>query len=252
MLRFYYVIIISLPLIVYYIFLCTYYYNHQEKYDEYDCYKLAQKIIKTLKRNAKINTVSYGEQHLPNEGGYIMYSNHQGKYDALGIMSVHKKPCSIIMDAEKSRVILANQFVNLVKGIRLDKNNFKQQVKELNRLTEYAKRGRRFIYFPEGKYEHNGNKLQDFRPGSFKCAKLARCPIVPVAIYDSHLPFDFNSLRRVTTQVYFLEPIYYDEYSGKTTKEISIIVKNRIEEKLVHLEDNRKEMRINSKFKIFN
>ncbi len=251
MLRFYYVIIISLPLIIYYILLSTYYYKHNDRYDEDACYKLAQRIIKSLKRNAKIKTISYGEQHLPKEGGYIMYSNHQGRYDALGIMSVHKKPCSIIMDLERSKVIFTNQFVNLVKGIRLDKNDFKQQVNELGKLTEYAKEGRRFIYFPEGKYEHNGNKLQEFRPGSFKCAKLAKCPIVPVAIYDSHLPFDFNTLRRVTTQVYFLEPIYYDEYSDKTTKEISIIVKNRIEEKLNDLEENRRALQLNTKFKIY-
>ena len=114
-----------------------------------------------------------------------------------------------------------------------------------------AKKGKRFIYFPEGKYEHNGNKLQDFRPGSFKCSKLAECPIVPVAIYDSHLPFDFNSLRKATTQVYFLEPIFFSEYAEKTTKEISIMVKERIEEKIQFLEENRRRLNLNSHFKIY-
>ena len=251
MFRFYYVIIISIPLIIYYIFKATYYYNHQERFDDYDCYKLAQNIIRALKRRARIKTIGYGTEHLPKESGYIMYANHQGKYDALGIMSVHKEPCSIIMDAERSRVIFANQFVNLVRGIRLERNNFKQQVYELGKVVEKAKKGKKFIYFPEGKYERNGNRLQDFRPGSFKCAKMAECPIVPVAIYDSHLPFDFNSLRKVTTQVYFLDPIYFEEYAEKTTKEISLMVKERIEEKIKYLEENRKKLNLNSHFKTY-
>ena len=251
MFRFYYVIIISIPLIIYYGLKATYYYNHQEQFDDYQCYKLAQNIIRSLQKRARIRTIGYGVENLPKDSGYIMYANHQGKYDALGIMSVHKEPCSVIMDAERSRVIFANQFVNLVRGIRLERNNFKQQVHELGKLVEKAKKGKRFIYFPEGKYEHNGNKLQDFRPGSFKCSKLAECPIVPVAIYDSHLPFDFNSLRKATTQVYFLEPIFFSEYAEKTTKEISIMVKERIEEKIQFLEENRRRLNLNSHFKIY-
>ena len=111
MLRFYYVILISLPFIIYYLFMAEYYVKNRERYDEKQCYDLAQRLIKRFKKNARIRTISYGEDHLPKEGGYIMYSNHQGKYDALGIISVHEKPCSVVMDEVRSRIILADQFV---------------------------------------------------------------------------------------------------------------------------------------------
>ena len=103
-------------------------------------------------------------------------------------------------------------------------------------------------YFPEGGYEKNGNTLQEFRPGAFNCAKKAKAPIVPVAIYDSHLPFEVNSLRRVTTQVCFLEPIYYNDYKEMTTQEISEIVKKRIEECMEYLEEQRVAKKWNLKF----
>lgn len=249
MLRFYYVILISLPLIAYYIILSIYYYKHQDRYDEFKCYRLARRLIRTFKKKARIRTVSYGVQHLPQDGGYIMYSNHQGKYDALGIISAHDKPCSVIMDADRSRMLLTNQFMNLLHGIRLDRHNFKQQIKASQTIARGAKDGKRYIYFPEGKYDRNGNNLQEFRPGSFKCTKNAQCPIVPVAIYDSHLPFDFNSLRRITTQVYFLEPIMFEEYASKTTKEISMMVKERIEDTMVYLEERKRTMGYNKIFK---
>ncbi|MCR5398263.1 MAG: 1-acyl-sn-glycerol-3-phosphate acyltransferase [Lachnospiraceae bacterium] len=240
MLRFYFLIIFSLPLIIYYILMANHYCSHEDKYDEYKRYSLALSIIRDVKRRGRIKTVSYGENNLPTDGGYIMYANHQGKYDALGIMDAHKEPCSVVMDAGRSKMPLADQVVNLVKGVRLDRTDFRQQVKVLGDMTRQASEGRKFIYFPEGGYMHNGNKLQEFRPGAFKVAKNACCPIVPVAIYDSHLPFDYNSYRKVTTQVYFMEPIYYEDYEKMSTKEISDMVKQRIEAKLEELEDNRK------------
>lgn len=251
MLRFYYVIIISIPLIIYYILRAEYYCKHEERYDERARYDLALRIIGSVQKRGRIRTVSMGMETLPEDGGYIMYANHQGKYDALGIMAAHEKPCSVVMDAERSRVLLANQVMNLLKGIRLERNDMRQQVEQLKLLIDGAKNGKKYIYFPEGKYEHNGNTLQEFRPGAFNCAKTARVPIVPVAIYDSHIPFDFNSLRKVTTQVFFLPPIYYEEYAGMTTKEISEFVKQKIEEKLVDLEANRARHGFNSKFKIY-
>ena len=251
MFRFYTLIFFSIPLILYYILLADYYCRHEDRYDENIRFRLVLRIINSVKKRGRISTVVIDQDKLPKEGGYIMYSNHQGKYDALGIMSAHETPCSVVIDAERSRMLLLNQVVKLVKGKRLERNDFKQQVKELEKLIEEVKSGRRYIYFPEGGYDHNGNNLQEFKAGAFKCAVKAKAPIVPVAIYDSHLPFDFNSYKKVTTQVCFLDPIYYEEYRGKSTKEISELIKGQIEEKLLVLEENRARNGYNSKFKIY-
>lgn len=251
MFRFYYIIGISIPLIIYYILKANYYCAHEDRYDEQKRFELVLSIIGHVKSRGRIKTISMNEDKLPKEGGYIMYANHQGKYDALGILCAHKTPCAVVMDAERSRVMLTNQVVNLVHGKRLERNNLKQQFGELEKLTAEVKEGRRYIYFPEGGYNRNGNKLQEFRPGAFKCAKNAQAPIVPVAIYDSHLPFDFNSLKKVTTQVYFMDPIYYDEYKEMSTREISNMVKERIEQQIEVLAQNRIKNGYNNNFKIY-
>ncbi len=240
MFRFYCLVGFSIFLIIYYILKAEYYCRHEDKYDMYKRYSLALSIIHDVKRRGRISTVSYGEENLPKDGGYIMYANHQGKYDALGIMDAHKEPCSVIMDAERSKMPLATQVISLVNGVRLDRTDFHKQVKALNQMTEDVRNGRRFIYFPEGGYMHNGNKLQDFLPGAFKVAKKAEVPIIPVALYDSHLPFDYNSYRKCTTQVCFMDPIYYEEYADLSTREISELVKKRIEDKIDELEEIRK------------
>lgn len=228
MLRLYYVIFISLPFVLYYIHKAHHIAKHREDYTEEECYHIARKCIRILLRNGRIETKAYGTELLPEEGGYVMYSNHQGKYDTLGIMSAHTKPCTIVMDAHRSQLPIADSFIDLVCGSRLDKTDMKNQMKTILNIAEEVKNGRRYIIFPEGGYDHNKNDLQEFKPGAFKCATKSGAPIVPVAIIDSYKVFGINSLRRVKTQVHFLNPIHFEEYKNMSTQEIAEMVKERI------------------------
>ena len=99
MLLVWYVIIISLPYIIYYLAKGSYIEKNTERYSEADRYRVALHVIHVMKRNGRIRTSVTGVENLPAEGGYVLYANHQGKYDALGIMDAHKKPCTVMMDA---------------------------------------------------------------------------------------------------------------------------------------------------------
>ena len=65
----------------------------------------------------------------------MMYPNHQGKYDALGIIYTHKKPCSIVMDRAKSNTILVREFIDLLQGKRLDKKDVRQALTIINEVS---------------------------------------------------------------------------------------------------------------------
>ena len=241
MLRLCYVVVVSLPFVMYYICKAKYIEKHDGNFSEERRYKMALKCISIMMRNGRIRTESFGQEYLPEEGGYVMYSNHQGKYDTLGIMISHPKPCTIVMDADRSTIPIANSFIDLVKGQRLDKTDMKSQMKTILKIADEVREGRRYIIFPEGGYDHNRNDLQDFLPGSFKCATKSKAPIVPVAIIDSYKPFGINSLRKVKTQVHFLPPIFFEEYGQLTTVEIAGLVKARIEEVVNKQKNKEKE-----------
>ncbi len=236
-------VVISLPFVVYYICKAHYIERHGERYSEEERYKMARKCIRIMMRYGRIQTESFGQELLPEDGGYVMYSNHQGKYDTLGIMSSHPKPCTIVIDAYRSKLPITDSFIELVQGSRLDKTDMRKQLKTILQIADEVKNGRRYIIFPEGGYDHNKNELQDFMAGSFKCATKARAPIVPVAIIDSYKPFGVNSLRKVKTQVHFLEPILFEEYGKMTTAEIAGMVKDRIASAIDMELSRRKEMR---------
>lgn len=230
MLRMCYVIMVSLPFVVYYLCKVHYIERHGEKFSEEKRYRMARRCISIMMHNGRIRTESFGQEHLPQEGGYVMYSNHQGKYDTLGIMISHLRPCTVVMDERRSRLPIADDFINLIQGSRLDKKDMRNQMRTIQKIADEVKAGRRYIIFPEGGYDHNKNELQEFRAGSFKCAMKSGAPVVPVALIDSYKPFGLNSLRKVKTQVHFLEPITYEEYSQMTTAELAGTVKARIEE----------------------
>ena len=113
MLRFIQVIVCNLPRI-YMIPKMAYKAKHAERYSEEECYEYARLAIRRMMKAGHITTKRFGVENLPKEGGYMMFPNHQGKYDALGIMYAHDEPCSVVIDDAKSHQILVSQFVNLV------------------------------------------------------------------------------------------------------------------------------------------
>ncbi len=202
--------------------------KHKDKFPEKVRYAYAIRLVKFLMRSARISTDVYGEENLPKEGGYVMYPNHQGKYDALGIMYAHKNPCTFVMDKAKSYGFLVRELVDLLGAKRLALDDVRQNIKIMDQITKELREGTKFILFSEGGYDKNGNIVQRFKPGSFKCAMRAKAPIVPVTLIDSYVAFNSLKPGPVTTKVIFGKPIYFEDYQNMKTPEIADIVRSTI------------------------
>ena len=233
MFRFFYVIIVNLFRTPYMLRKMRYYAAHPEKYSVEQRYELSKSIVRMIKNTGMVITKGYGMENLPTEGGYMLYPNHQGKYDALGIVHTHKRPCSLVMDKAKSYTILVREVIDLLEAKRLDKKDVRQALGIINEVAKEVEDGRIFILFPEGGYQFNNkNTLGEFKPGCFKIALKSKAPIVPVALVDSYRVFNSYWIFPVKTQVHYLKPIMYEEYKDMKTAEIAELVKTRIQEKL--------------------
>ena len=231
MLRFYFVIIASIGAIIYYVPKMAYYARHPEKYSESDCYALAQRVLRRVRKTAKVTTEYYGTENLPSsDRGYIMFANHQGKYDGIAIMLGHERPCAVLMDKSRSRLPIAKQFIDLTRSQRIDKKSPRQQIEVLTQMAKDVDSGKAYLVFPEGGYrKRQDNVMNEFKQGCFLCAVKAKCPIVPVALIDCYKPFGINSLKPVTTKTVYLKPIEYEEYCDLKASEIAELVKSRIQ-----------------------
>ncbi len=233
MLRFLYVILLNLFRAPYIIPKMRREAEHPERYTEEERYNLVKHVIRLMKLSGKVHTKAYGTENLPREGGYIMYPNHQGKYDALGIIYTHKNPCSVVMDKAKSNTILVKEFIDLIQGKRLEKDNVRQALTIINEVAQDVISGKRYILFPEGGYEFNNkNRVAAFKAGSFKSAIKAKAPIIPVALIDSYKVFNSFHFGKITTQVHYLKPLLYDEYKHMKSGEIALSVQERIQQTL--------------------
>ena len=124
--NYYRTIIINLHRIIYYVVKTHIWKLHWDRHSEEERYAVAKKMISQMNDSAGYRTIVYGKENLPGEGGYIMYPNHQGKYDVPGIVASHDKPCSFVMDEKKSHIILVNEFLELVEGKRLKMDDLRQ------------------------------------------------------------------------------------------------------------------------------
>ena len=205
MLRLFYVVIMNLYRL-YMIPYMKFRNRHPKWFNEASQYRYAQRMINLMKRTGRIHTRAYGVENLPSEGGYIMYPNHQGKYDALGIMYAHDKPCCMVMDAKRSRMPLVTEFLDLVGGKRMNLNDARQSIVLFREMAEEIKsQARKFIIFPEGGYDNNENTVFDFKPGAFKAAMMAKVP-VPGPKMPSYRPMPSPMARASTAFLAFRVP----------------------------------------------
>ena len=239
MLRFYYVAGSSPYFVVHMLLKYRKYMNHPEKYNREDKYRLAQHIMDHMRRRGRTKTEVFGLDNLPEDTGYIIYPNHQGKYDALGIMLYHDEPMGVLMEKKQSEKIVAKQVIDLVEGKRLDFDDPRQQLRVLNEIGHEVAAGRKYLIFTEGKWGDNKNKLQKFNSGCFRCSIASKTPIVPCVLVDSYKALNGNSLKKCTTQIHYLTPIPYEEYKDLKKTEISELVKSRIQTKLDEILEER-------------
>lgn len=208
----------------------------KEPYSEEESYNCLQYITGELLRTGHIRVERYGMEHLPQDGGYLMCPNHQGKLDAFAVIAAHEKPCTAVMDEAKSHVIFINEILEMMRGKRLELNNPRKAVGVIKAITEEVAAGRRYILFPESGYtKGKKNSLIDFKAGCFKIVVNSKMPIVPVVLVDTYKAFNSWQLSPVTVQVHFLPPIYYEEFQELKTVQIAAMVQERIQQKLNEL-----------------
>ncbi len=199
-----------------------------DRYDAATRYAYLHKLVPIVNRRGRVVIDCHGLENLPKETGYIMFPNHQGLFDALAFLETHERPFVTVMKKEVKDTILLKQIIQLLQAEVIDREDTRQSMKVIMNMTRRVKEGENFLLFAEGTRSRKGNELLEFKGGSFKSAMNARCPIVPVALIDSYQAFDTNSIKKLTVQIHYLEPLYYEEYKDMKSLEIAELVAERI------------------------
>lgn len=189
-----------------------------------------KKIAKIANRSGRVRIEAKGLENIPEKNGFVIFPNHQGLYDVLVFLDNFPETFSFVAKKEVKNFPIVKQVMHALKAIPIDRKDLRQSMNVIKEMTERVANGENFLIFAEGTRSKMGNKMNEMKGGSFKSAVKAKAPILPCALMDSFVPFDENSIRKVTVKVRYLKPIYYEEYKDMATNEIAALVKSRIEE----------------------
>lgn len=203
-----------------------------------ESFQVIKKVTKKANHAGRVEIKVHGLENIPDQDGFIFFPNHQGMFDVLVFLDSCPRPFSFVAKKEASNIILLKQVIRALGAYPMDREDLKQSMKIINAVAEDVKNGKNFLIFPEGTRSRMGNKLLEFKGGSFKSATKVKCPIVPCALIDSFKPFDENNIHPVAVTVIYMKPIYYDEYKGMKTVEIAEEVKKRIECTIAQYQNN--------------
>ena len=211
---------------------------NSDKYTDNEHNKFFKYIVKRANIGGNVTIKAYGQENIPKDNGFMFFPNHQGMYDVLAMIDSCPKPFSLVYKMELKDIPFIKQIAKCMKAFFIDRDDVRQSMKVIIDVTQEVKNKRNYLIFAEGTRSKDGNKVGEFKGGSFKAATKAKCPIVPVALIDSFKPFDSHSLKKVEVQVHYLAPLYYEEYKDMKTVEIAEEVKRRIEKAI---EENKKD-----------
>ena len=209
-------------------FKLCWYASHVDRYTEEERYKLLQQVDHRAIRGGNLIIDAHGVENIPKKNGFMFFPNHQGLYDVLAMIETSPRFFSIVAKIELMKIGFLRTVFKVMGAYAIDREDVRQSMKVIQSVSEDVKNGKSFLIFPEGTRSRNGNEIGEFKGGSFKSATKAKCPIVPVAIIDSYKAFDTKSIEKVTVQVHYLEPLYYDDYKMLKTHEIAEIVSEKI------------------------
>jgi 1-acyl-sn-glycerol-3-phosphate acyltransferase len=175
-----------------------------------------------------------GRENLPENGHFVLVSNHQGNFDIPILLGYLERPMGFISKIEVKKLPIIRDWMVYMNCVFLDRKDRRQAIKAINEGAENIKKGTSIVVFPEGT-RSKGMKMNPFKSGSFKLAQKASATIVPVAIKGSYKILEGNGglIKPAVVTVTILPCIKAEEYLNKNLKvvanEVQELIKNELE-----------------------
>jgi 1-acyl-sn-glycerol-3-phosphate acyltransferase len=209
--------------------LCRYA-KQPENYPEEEMYRHIQYVLGLAVKAGNVEVRVHGKENIPQEGGFMLCSNHQGLFDVLAIACNCDMPISAVYKKELKDIPLVREIAKCTNAFAMDREDVRQSMTVIQNVAKELQKGRNYLIFPEGTRSKKGNEMVEFHHGTFKCVVKAKAPILPIAVIDSYKVLDQKGSAPVTMQIHFLPLIPYEAYEGMKTGEIAELVKGRIGE----------------------
>lgn len=190
----------------------------------------ARKLLKII--DVKVNV--HGIENLPKDKNVLFIGNHQGNFDIPIYMSYIDIPKGFVAKIELTKMAGIKTWMEYMNCIFMDRSSIRKAGEAIVAGIKSLKNGNSLVIFPEGT-RSRGDKMGEFKAGSFKLATKSKVPIVPVTIDGSYKIMEANSnkhLKSATVELYIHPMIETANLSKEEQDNLPEKVKNIIGSKL--------------------
>lgn len=177
-----------------------------------------------------------GKEKIKRKNTKIIVANHQSQEDIL-LMYRLGIPFKWVSKAEVFRIPIYGWLMYLKGDIKLQRSSKASIKKMLLDSEKVIRKGSSIAIFPEGTRSKTGN-LGNFKDGAFALAKKTQTSILPVVIYGTGCEFissNFYFKGKHNVILKIIDEIPYGEFEHLNTRDISKMVREKIEMELGNL-----------------
>ena len=168
----------------------------------------------------KVHVTGYDK--VPFGKRFLLVSNHCSKFDNFVHCAVLKKTqIAYISKPENFKIPIGGRFMRRGLYLSLPRGNTREEFLVIMKAIEYIKDDKVSIgIFPEGTRSKDG-KLQEFKPGAFKIAEKAKCPVLVCSMkgtFEIHKNWPWKTSHVYMDILDVIDPAVWQE---KNTVEVS-------------------------------
>lgn len=148
-------------------------------------YKCANLWSTSLLKVAGVKVIVHGIENIPKNRTVLFIGNHQGNFDIPIYLSQIPKLIGFIAKVELTKIPLLKTWMTFMQCVFMDRSNIRKSGEAIVKGIKNLKSGHSMVIFPEGT-RSKGDKMGQFKAGSFKLASKSNCPVIPITINGSY------------------------------------------------------------------
>ncbi|WP_075982025.1 lysophospholipid acyltransferase family protein [Bacillus massilinigeriensis] len=186
---------------------------------------------RTIMRITGSNITIQNQELIP-DGPVVFVCNHEGDFDIPVLLGFIEKPFGFVSKIEVKKVPIISSWMEAINCVFLDRANPRQAVRSIREGVNIIKKGHSILVFPEGT-RSKGGPIGEFKSGSFRLARGAEVPVVPVRIKGTSEVFERNGrlIKPANITVTICQPIEAEIHKHKDlnelAKEVQQIISNK-------------------------
>ena len=195
----------------------------------------ANGIVDILTCVLRIRVQVSGMEKVP-ASGFLFVCNHRSAFDPILEMGIFRKyRLGFVSKEENFKIPVIGKIMHQCSCIALDRENPRRAIETITHAAQTIRSGSAVMgIYPEGTRNPNSeNGLLHFKPGAFKIAQKAGCPIVVAVIQNTESILKNAPFRKTGVQLKIVGVLDEDTVKRNSTMQISETVRSMMEEALL-------------------